>query len=160
MVLRALGWYSAPWIGIPGEAQPCAPVGFGSGWGAARETRNASAWVRTERDQTPRPRRPMAGAINPNHRTGAQQPEESAPATERCPTGQGLKHSNPLDWTGDGGLHQLRLVRSVLLAESYVKSAAAAFPRGLPFQRANQIRQVIPGQQGSCPQDFYGRKPW
>ena len=25
-----------------------------------------------------------------------------------CPTAEGLKHSNPLDWTGNEGLHQLR----------------------------------------------------
>ena len=50
-------------------------------------------------------------------------------------------------------------IRSALLAESYVKSAAAAFPLGRPFQRANQIRQVMPGQQGSCPPGFYGGKP-
>ena len=147
------------WVGIPRLGWGClvkrdrAPRWVLVPAGAPRaEPTNASAWVRPERDQTLRPRRPMSGAINPNHRTGAQRPEGSAPATERCPTGQGLKHSNPLDWTGDGGLHQLRLIRSALLAESYVKSAAAAFPRGRPFQRANQIRQVIPGQQGSCPQ--------
>ena len=46
---------------------------------ARAEPANASAWVRPERDQTLRTHRPMTGAINSNHRTGAQQPEGSAP---------------------------------------------------------------------------------
>ena len=65
------------WVGVPAGAPRAAPA-------------DASAWVRTERGQTLRPRRPMTGAINSNHRTGAQQPEGSAPATERCPAGEGL----------------------------------------------------------------------
>ncbi len=85
-----VGKYSTPGIGIPGEARPCAPVGWvPAGAPQARPT-NASAWVRTKRDQTLRPSRPMKGAINSNHRTGAQRPEGSAPATERCPAGEGL----------------------------------------------------------------------
>ena len=86
-----LGRYSTPGTGMPCEARPCAPVGWGCRAGApqARPT-NASAWVRTKRDQTLRPRRPMRGAINSSQRTGAQRPEGSAPATERCPAGEGL----------------------------------------------------------------------
>ena len=134
-----MGWYSPPGIGMPGETRPCASVGFGSGWGAARETRNASAWVRTERDQTLRPRRPMKGAINSSHRTGAQQPEGSAPATERCPAGEGLKHSSrrtvqrakdlntPTRWTGPG-------------TEGYVNSAWSG-PRCLRRATSNPQRQ-------------------
>ena len=50
-----MGWDSAPGMGMPCEAPPCAPwVGVPAGAPRA-EAVNASAWVRTKRDQTLRP---------------------------------------------------------------------------------------------------------
>ena len=49
-------------------------------------------------------------------------------------------------------------LRPVLPAESNLKFAVAAFPRGRPGE-SESIPRVKPGQQGPCPRDFYGRKP-
>ncbi len=91
----------------------------------------------------------------------AQQPEQSTPIQppDGCPT-TGGPTSNPDRRTGPR-TEDLNTppVRPALPAESNLKSAAAAFPRGRPSREQPQIRQVMPGQQGPCPQDFYGGKP-
>ena len=60
--------------------------GLGSGWGAASGPTNVSAWVRTERDQTLRPRRPAEEAINPHRLTDARRQERSTPVNGRVPS--------------------------------------------------------------------------
>ena len=141
------------WVGIPRlgwgflmkRDRALRWVGVRAGAPQTRPT-NASAWVRTERDQTLRPHRPMTGAINSNHGTGAQQPEGSAPATERCPAGEGLNtptaERRP---AGEGLKHSSRRtgprkkdLNTPTIGPCYLRrayhSASAAFPRGpLPF---------------------------
>ena len=77
-----------------------------------------------------------------------------------CPTGEGLtSNSNRRTWTEDEGPGSTPSFRPVLLAESYVKSAAAAVPSWETFQRANHPSGLTRAT-GIAPPGFYGRKPW
>ena len=107
---------------------------------------NASAWVRTKRDQTPRSRCPATGAINPN-------------SPDWCPTAGGAA-SNSNRRTGPG-------------TKGYVNSVWSG-PRCLRSARSNPQRQhSLVGTfrranhpyghtraTGIAPPGFYGRKPW
>ena len=85
------------------------------------------------------PQSPAGEAINSNSPDGARREKD----LRQTPTaGRGPRTKD---------LRQTPSFRPVLLAESYVKSVAAAFPRGRP-SRERIIRQVRPGQQGSRPQ--------
>ena len=116
------------WVGIPAGAPRAMPG-------------NASAWVRTTRDQAPRSRGPASGAINPSRQAGAQQPEELR---------QTYRDNSP-GWTGDEGIHQLRPhpVRAACGELRQIRSGSIP-SRGLSGERI--ILTVRPGQQGSCPQ--------
>ena len=71
------------------------------------------------------PQSPAGEAINSNHRTGARREKD----LRQTPTaGHGPRTKD---------LRQTSSFRPVLLAESYVKSTAAAFPSWATFQRAN-----------------------
>ena len=93
------------------------------------------------------PQSPAGEAINSNHRTGARREKDlrHTPTAGRGPRTKDLRQTSSF--------------RPVLLAESYVKSAAAAIPSWETFQRANhpsgQTRAT-----GIAPPGFYGRKPW
>jgi len=81
----------------------------------------------------------------------------NTPATG-LPNGRRAYHSNPLDWTGDEGLHQLRLVRSALLAESSRQIRSGSIPSWGPLGE-RIILTVRPGLEGAPP-GFYGGKSW
>ena len=73
----------------------------------------------------------------------------NTPATG-LPNGRRAYHSNPLDWTGDEGLNQLRLIRSALLAESLRQIRSGSVPSwGLSGERI--ILTVRPGLEGGAP---------
>ena len=93
------------------------------------------------------PQSPAGEAINFSRQTGVQREKD----LRQTPTaGRGPRTKD---------LRQTPSFRPVLLAESYVKSAAAAVPSWETFQRANhpsgQTRAT-----GIAPPGFYGRKPW
>ena len=93
------------------------------------------------------PQSPAGEAINSNHRTGAQREKD----LRQTPTaGRGPRTKD---------LRQTPSFRPVLLAESYVKSAAAAVPSWETFQRANHPSSQTRAT-GIAPPGFYGRKPW
>ena len=130
-----------------------------SGWGAASRTRRrlSLTWersaakrsvpaVRRRRDQLPSlDGCPAAGVVSSGSLNGAQREKDL---------------NTPTRWTGPGTRDlNTPSIRPALPAESNLKSAAAAFPRGRPSGEQPQIRQVMPGQQGPCPRDFYGGKP-
>ena len=99
-----------------------------------------------------RPLCPADEAINSKRQTGVQREKRSTPLAR-----PGVQREKDQRQTPTAGLDRGRRdtstpsIRSVLLAESYVKSAAAAFPHGRPSGE-RIIRQVRPGQQGSRPQ--------
>ena len=69
-----VGWYSVPGIGMPGETRPCASMGFGSGWGVARETRERlSMGEDRARSNAPSP--------TPDGRSDQPQSPDGCPAT-------------------------------------------------------------------------------
>ena len=70
----------------------------------------------------------------------------NTPATG-LPNGRRAYHSNPLDWTGNEGLHQLRQSGPRCLQRAYVKSAAAAFPLGDLRESESSLRSD-PGSRG------------
>ena len=124
-------------MGLPGEARRAPRVEVPAG--APRvEPADASGWMRTKRRYTLRPLRPVAGAINPGLRTDAQRARDQ-------------RQPRPPDWTDDEGPASTPSLRPALPAESYLESAAAAFPRGRPWGE-RIIPRVGPGQQGPCPQ--------
>ena len=141
------------------EARPCAPLGIVSGWGAARETRERLSLGEDKAPlnaPSPPPRSgsdqlqhqdgcPATGGISPGPLNGARREKGLTLQPPDRPRGEGLKHSNPWDRTGNEGLNTPS-IRPMLLAESYVKSAAAAFPLGLTFFRKD------PGNGEGCPQ--------
>ena len=115
---------------------------------------------------------PADEAINPNRQTGSQRKERSTPSARPvssgrsdplqslngCPTGEGLI-------TPTAGLGPR--------TESYVKSAgsiraACEGPTSTPLRQHSLVGDrgranhppVMPVQQGSRTQGFYGRKPW
>ena len=104
------------WAGIPAGAPRAKPT-------------NAPARVRTTRGQTLRPRRPVAGAINSSHRRVPSSRRGQLRTAERRPAGEGLKHSNRRTGPRKKDLNT-PTIGPALLAESYVKSAAAALPLG------------------------------
>ena len=69
------GWYSAPGIGMPCEAPPCASMGWGSGWGAESGSRQRLSLGENEAGSNAPSRWPAGEAINPNSPDGC-------PATE------------------------------------------------------------------------------
>ena len=102
---------------------------------------------------------PSAGRL-PNGRSDQLQPPDGCPVTEAinsqppdgCPAGEGL--ITPTRRTGPR-------------TESYVKSvvsirAACEGPASTPLQQHSLLGDstVMPVQQGSRTQGFYGRKPW
>ncbi len=117
---------------------------------------------------------PVAGAINSGyHLAGAQQPERSTPVTtwrvpssrsdqlqppDGCPT-TGGPTSNPDRRTGPR-TEDLNTppVRPALPAESNLKSAAAAFPRGRPFRRATSNPSGHARATGIVPPRFLWRE--
>ena len=112
---------------MPCEAPPCAPVGWVPAGAPRGEPANASAWVRTKRDQSLRPQGPTAEAINLSRRTGARRPERSnSDAPDGCPTAEGPT-SNSNRRTGPG-------------TESYVKSVGSG-PCCLRRATSNPQRQ-------------------
>ena len=94
-------------MGFPGEARPCAPVGWvPAGAPQARPT-NASAWVRTERDQTSVPvaqwqerSTPVNGRVPSNRRdqprplNGVQREKGLTLQPPDRTEEEGLEHSN------------------------------------------------------------------
>ena len=90
---------------------------------------------------------PAGEAINSNHRTGARREKDlrQTPTAGRGPRTKDLRQTSSF--------------RPVLLAESYVKSAAAAVPSWETFQRANHPSSQTRAT-GIAPPGFYGRKPW
>ena len=152
-VRHLLDNYDAPWLGIPRR-------GSGSGRGAASNARQRLGQVETQRDQPPRPRCPTARAVNSNHRTGVQQSKGISPGPLNGRPAAGGAASNSNRRAGPG-------------TESCVKSAWSG-PRCLRRATSNPQRQhpswglwgeriiptVNPGNRESCPQDFYGWKPW
>ena len=93
------------------------------------------------------PQSPAGEAINSNYRTGARREKD----LRQTPTdGRGPRTKD---------LRQTSSFRPVLLAESYVKSAAAAIPSWETFQRANHPSSQTRAT-GIAPPGFYGRKPW
>ena len=147
-----MGWDSAPGIGMPCEAPPCASTGWGSAGPPRGEPANASASARTKRDQTLRP--------GSNGRSDQLQPQDRCPTTgaiklrcagrvpDGCRTNVKLQ---PPDWTGDEGIHQLRRSGPRCLRRARSNPQRQHSLVGDP-SRERIIRQVIPGQQGSCPQ--------
>ena len=119
------------------------PTGRGRGAEGAPSS-ESSGWS----DQPQPPDQCPAGeAINSNHRTGAQREKD----LRQTPTaGRGPRTKD---------LRQTPSFRPVLLAESYVKSAAAAIPSWETFQRANHPSSQTRAT-GIAPPGFYGRKPW
>jgi len=143
----------APWLGIPRR-------GLDSGRGAASRAVNASARVGTQRDQPPRPRCLATRAVNPNSPDG-------------CPADPGGQ-PGPLD-----GARQLEELRQTPTAGLDRGRRAASNPPGPVRAACGELRQirsgsipswglwgeriiptVYPGNRESCPQDFYGGKPW
>ena len=116
------------WPGIPAraESQPCKRPSYGG-------------------NEAP------LGAPSNRSVPGAQQPEGSTPTTEPCPTGEGPT-SNPDRRTGPR-TEDLNTppVRSALPAESNLKSAAAAFPRGPPGGERINPQGQSPGNRDRAP---------
>ncbi len=135
-------------------------LGVGSGWsGSVKHDSRPSDGGKEAQPCAPfHPLGNRSDQLQPPGRVSSSRSDHLQPP-DGCPT-TGGPTSNPDRRTGPR-TEDLNTppVRSALPAESNFKSAAAAFPRGRPFQRANQIRQVMPGQQGPCPRDFYGGKP-
>ena len=78
-----------------------------------------------------RPQCPASEAINPNRQTGARRMKRSTPLAGRVFSGRRTNVKlQPPDWTEDEGPVSTPSNRPVLLAESYVESAVAAFPLG------------------------------
>ena len=149
---RALGWVPGEArralrvVGVPAGAPPAVPV-------------NASARAGTVRDQPRRTRCPTTGAVN-------------SESPDRCPATGGISPGPLNGRPAAGGLkHSDR--RAGPETESCVESAWSG-PRCLRRATSNPQRQhpswglwgeriiptVNPGNRESCPQDFYGRKPW
>ena len=121
------------WVGVPAGAPRAVPG-------------NASAWVRTERDQAPRSRGPAPGAINPSRQTGAQQPEELRQTPTRR-AGPGTKGFINSVWSGP------RCLRRATSNPQRQHSLAGTFRRANhPYGQTRATGIVPPG--------FYGRKPW
>ena len=80
-------------------------MGWGSGWGAARETRRRRSLGEDDAPLNSLSPPPDEGGISSHQRTGAEQPEGSTPTTERCPAGEGLERSNRRTLAGNEGLH-------------------------------------------------------
>ncbi len=78
--------------------------------------------------------------------------------TGRVPHGRGTNvKPRPEDWTEDGGLeHSAGSARAASGEQSQIRSGS--IPSWETFGRANHPSGQ-PGQQGACPQDFYGGKP-
>ena len=93
------------------------------------------------------PQSPAGEAFNSNSPDGARREKD----LRQTPTaGRGPRTKD---------LRQTPSFRPVLLAESYVKSAAAAVPSWETFQRANHPSGRTRAT-GIAPPGFYGRKPW
>ena len=133
------------WVGTPRLGLGClakrrhAPQRVGVPAGARRaEAGNASAWVRTKRDQSLRPR-----VQRKKRSTSAAGPLPDDRSDQTPMRLAGVRWLKDQRQTPTAGLDRGRRdsstppIRPALLAESYVKSAAAAFPLGRPFQRAN-----------------------
>ena len=119
-----------------------------------------------------RPSCPAARAIDSQRQTGVQREKRSTPTarsvssdgsdqlptTGRVSNGRRAYHSNPPDWTEDEGPASTPSFRPVLLAESYVKSASAAFPLGRPGESESSSGHAR--ATGTTHPGFYGRKPW
>ena len=123
-------------------------MGWDSGWMPRAEPAIVSARVRTERDQTLRPRRPVAGQSTPITRRVPRNRRDQLRPAERSPAEEGLEHSNRRTWAGNEGLEH-RVHRSAMLAENYVKSAAAPFPLG-GLSEERIILTVRPGLEGDA----------
>ena len=103
------------------------PQAYRTGRGATHSDR----LVEDEAQNALRPLGPAEGAINPNRQTGARRMKRSTPLAGRVFSGRRTNvNSNPPDWTEDEGAVSTPSIRPVLLAESYVESAVAAFPLG------------------------------
>ena len=135
--------YDAPWVGIPPwygflvkRTVRSGRSGVPAGAGVSTTPKPQLWW---ERSAAKRP------VKSPDGRSDQLQPSDG------CPTGEGPT-SNPDRRTGPvtKDLNTPSL-RPALLAESNLKSAAAAFPRGRP-RGERIIPRVEPGQQGPCPQ--------
>ena len=129
----------APWLGIP-----CRGLGSGLGAGVSYHAKRLDQAGNAAWSNAP-------SQVSSSRRDQLQPPDG-------CPTDEGPT-SNPDRRTGPM-TEDLNTppVRPALPAESNLKSASAAFPRGQP-EESESIPKVRPGQQGPCPQDFYGGKP-
>ena len=107
------------------------------------------------------PQSPAGEAINHSRQTSVQQEKRSTPTTGRVPEREKDLRQTPTAGRGPRtkDLRQTSSFRPVLLAESYVKSAAAAVPSWETFQRANHPSGRTRAT-GIAPPGFYGRKPW
>ena len=103
-----------------------APAGFGFRLGRReRKPQTPQPGLGTKRDQSHRPLQPLAGAINSCQRTGAQQPGGISPQPLNAVRRKKDLNTPAAGLTGNEGLEH-PVHRPALLAESYVKSAAAA----------------------------------
>ena len=106
-----------------------------------------------------RPQCPADEAINPNRQTGARRMKRSTPLAGQVFSGRRTNVKlQPPDWTEDEGPVSTPSFRLMLLAESYVESAAAAFPRGRPGESESSSGRTR--ATGIMHPGFYGRKPW
>ena len=146
---------SVPGIGIPGEAhralrwvgtprlgwgflvkRTVRSGGLGSGWGAASSSHERLSLGENEARSNAPPPSPNDRRDQPRPPNGVQREKGLTLQPPDRTEEEGLEHSNH---------------RPMLLAESYVKSAAAALPQG----RLN----VQPGSREGPP-GFYGGKRW